>query len=121
MKILFMILFSVFLTSGIRSQLTLDSTQVSKLIIKLNERVYLLQKDSLSEIELSKKDTLISDQEKQLSNKDIIIGNYVIDIGYLRAENVRLKAEIESKWGLLEYGIGSVLILIIGILAGLQL
>jgi len=104
------------LTSPIWSQITLDSAQVTKLINKLNEREYLLKKDSLITIELSKKDTLIYNLEAIRSNLERQVFNDDATIFELKKQLARV-SESGLKW--FHYAGGAVLFTVIGILTGL--
>lgn len=118
-KLLLILLFSLAILSScerVYPQVTLDSSQVSKLIIKLNEREYLLQKDSLTTIELAKKDTLIFNLEA--NNGDLNRMNF-----NLESTNFELKKQVAVlqegglKW--YHYTAGGGAILVIGYLLGL--
>jgi len=110
------IIITILLTSPIWSQVTLDSSQVTKLIIKLNEREYLLKKDSLTTIELAKQDTVIFNLENIRVNLERQVFNADVTIFELKKQVAKL-TESGLKW--FHYAGGSVLILTIGILTGL--
>lgn len=111
-----LIIFIISLTSPIWSQLTLDSAQVSKLIIKLNQREELIITDSLKTVIISKKDSVITTYAKELENTERINTNLITDNQWLRQEIARVK-ESGLKW--FHYLGGSGLILTIGILTGI--
>lgn len=113
----FLFILSIFSScERVRSQVTLDSAQVSKLIIKLNEREYLLQKDSLTSIELSKYDSLVVNLETVNGNLETIITNKDQTITELRQSLARIE-ESSLKW--FHYAGGGVLVMVIGVLTGL--
>lgn len=116
MKTIILLTFIILLSSPICSQVTLDSSQVTKLIIKLNEREYLLKKDSLSALELLKKDTIITNLENENGNLNRIIFNDDATIFELRKQIAQIE-QSSLKW--FHYAGASGLILTIGILTGL--
>jgi len=115
MKLL-IILLTISLTSPIWSQVTLDSSEVSKLIDKLHKLNYLEKNDSINNIQLILKDSVISTYQTEVINDNRIITNLETDNQWLRQELANLKSAGLAWW---VYPSGGGLILIIGILTGL--
>jgi len=116
MKTLIIICAFLLLPFASRAQLTLDSAQVSKLIIKLNKLDEFIINDSLNTIIIAKKDSVIGTYKSEIVNHERINTNLSAEVAWLEQELARVK-ESGLKW--FHYAGGGTLILVIGILTGL--
>lgn len=88
----------LFLTATAYTQVTLDSAQVSKLIIKLNHLQELIVTDSLNNIIITNQDKIISGYAIQVRNDSTMLADKTLTIGELRKEVGELRENKGFNW-----------------------